>query len=649
MLIKFSLFDAFARSVSQLPQQPPPPDQTDHQDAVNFRRPSSEYVLGPNWDFHAPPTVREYNWVIQDIVANPDGVFRPMTVINGKFPGELIRCNEGDTVVVNVDNQAANATTIHWHGIFQNGSNFMDGTAGVTQCPIAAGRKFRYEFTVTGQAGTCKCRPWNHINSLTNVLAVFYHSHNAGQALDGLVGPLIVHAKDEVDRRPLPYASDRVVMIQDWYHDHSSGLLKEKLSPGSEAAPIPDGALINGADVVDCSQHPNRRCDSSQARFPVLDLTRDGYHRLRMLNVGAFAWFEVTVDKQLSFFISEIDGVDIMQSPERSAVLPPGQRYSVVVNSFVDEAPVSVWLRARIMPHCFGGENVAPGRDAREARAVVRYTSPGRPGGGGDDAGDNAALPATEKDNDIFTTECRDMNTRAYVPEPPRAAPEYAHHSYYLRVNVEIGDWRLERGFLNQSSYRPDREAPTLHRVLDGLASHDVAFQAEGVNDEAFDAARELVISHDGVEVVDVILQNFDETSHPFHLHGHQMFVLANGRGYFPGYEHFGLKPDGKGLIDPAVSSVIANPTRRDVATVEGFGWTLIRFVADNPGAWLFHCHTVWHSESGMAMQFLSRVNDLRGWSVPPQSREMCEAPVEELEKGAPPKDSTWFGQTDGQ
>lgn len=121
-----------------------------------FRRPSSDYVIDSEWDFAASPTVREYDWVISDISANPDGVFRPMVVINGQFPGPMIVCNEGDTIVVNVKNQAKNATSIHWHGLFQNGTAFMDGTVGVTQCPIAPGQSFRYEFTVKGQAGTCK-------------------------------------------------------------------------------------------------------------------------------------------------------------------------------------------------------------------------------------------------------------------------------------------------------------------------------------------------------------------------------------------------------------------------------------------------------------------------------------------------------------
>lgn len=121
-----------------------------------FRRPSSDYIIDSAWDYDAPPTVREYHWTISDITANPDGVFRPMMVINGQFPGPMIVCNEGDTVVVNVVNESKNSTAIHWHGLFQNGTNWNDGTVGVTQCPIAPGRSYRYEFIVKGQAGSCK-------------------------------------------------------------------------------------------------------------------------------------------------------------------------------------------------------------------------------------------------------------------------------------------------------------------------------------------------------------------------------------------------------------------------------------------------------------------------------------------------------------
>ena len=34
-------------------------------------------------------------------------------------------------------------------------------------------------------------------------------------------------------------------------------------------------------------------------------------------------------------------------------------------------------------------------------------------------------------------------------------------------------------------------------------------------------------------------------------------------------------------------------------------GWLHIRFVADNPGVWLFHCHTAWHLLFGQSLAFV--------------------------------------------
>ncbi|KAL1883836.1 hypothetical protein VTK73DRAFT_7624 [Phialemonium thermophilum] len=588
----------------------------------DFRRPASEYILDSTWDFDAPPRIREYDWVIQEIVANPDGVFRPMLTVNGKFPGELIRCNEGDTIVVNVRNEATNATALHWHGLFQNGTNWMDGTPGVTQCPIAPGGRFRYEFKIENQAGT-----------------YFYHGHQAAQGLDGLVGPIIIHSRNEREQQEIPYVSDRVVLLQDWYYDPSSALLKQKLSPGSESSPIPNGALLNGANKVDCALHPSRRCDNSSAALTTFDLQPDENHRLRLINTGAFAWFEVTVDRHLDLPVTEIDGVNVEPASDSGLIIGPGQRYSMILPANQTGADL-FWFRARMLKHCFS-ENVLPEHGFDEARAVVRYAPLGSAA-----TREDLALPDTENDSGKATTECKDVAPGRYKPVPALAAPEYAHKSWYLRVNLGIGDWRLERGHLNGSSFRPNLKSPTLHRVVDGLRSSNQSFQLEGLNDRAFDLDTELVLSHNGVEVVDVILQNFDEGNHPFHLHGHQMFILASGHGYFPGYESLGLAPEGKGLLDPSNTSVIDNPLRRDVATVEGFGWLLIRFIADNPGLWLFHCHMVWHGESGMAMQFLSRLDMLKKWAVPEENARLCEASTDDLEKGAPPKDSFWYGSS---
>lgn len=428
-------------------------------------------------------------------------------------------------------------------------------------------------------------------------------------------------------------------MVQDWYHDRSDGLLRQTLSPGSETSPVPNGALINGANKVDCSLHPNRHCDSSSALLPTFDLEPYKRHRLRIINVGAFAWFEVSVDKHRDLPVTEVDGVTVEPTSDSTVLVGPGQRYSIILSTNLTDSSELYWFRARMINHCFA-ENVLPDKGVASAQAVIRYNTTGS---AVQETGP-PALPTTEADSGKFTVICKDLAPGTYKPLPARPAPEYAHHSWYLRVNLEIGDWRLERGFLNKSTLRPQLQSPTLHRMVDGLAAGNASFDVEGVNGAAFDEKHELVVSSKDVEVVDVVLQNFDEGNHPFHLHGAQMFVLAQGHGYFPGYEKLGLRAEGKGLLNASDDSVVANPTRRDVTAVEGFGWTLIRFVADNPGVWLFHCHMIWHAEAGMGMQFASRLDVMRNWTVPEQSSQLCAAPVEELEKGATPKDSIWYG-----
>jgi laccase len=63
------------------------------------------------------------------------------------------------------------------HGIRQYQSNYADGPAYITQCPIETGGSYIYEFTVNGQRGT-----------------FFYHAHiNWLRAT--VHGALIVHPK----------------------------------------------------------------------------------------------------------------------------------------------------------------------------------------------------------------------------------------------------------------------------------------------------------------------------------------------------------------------------------------------------------------------------------------------------------------------
>lgn len=577
-------------------------------------RDASAYVLDPGWDVEASPAMREFHWTITDAVLNPDGVYRPMMLINNQYPGPLVECNKGDRIVVHVHNRATNATAIHFHGLYQNGTNAMDGTVGVTQCAIAPNSSFTYDFRIRDQAGT-----------------YWYHAHHSAQASDGLLGPVVIHSADEraTDSEAAShYDTDRVVMVQDHYHNTTSELLMEYLKPDMENdEPVPDNALINGRGVRSCDDFAGWPCDASNATTPVMDLVKGQRHRLRVINVGAFAEFQIQFDEH-PFYVTEVDGTDVRPEPFHRLNILPAQRYSVVIEANSTSAD-AFWMRARMVTHCFTTENP---RLVPEIRAIVRYVSA--------DAQQGLPRPAEPQSKEwpeAIEVICRDLNTTLLEPAHPQTPPP-ADDYINLRAQFMIGNWALARGFFNDSTWHHNATHPSLHRFLgsgDGPSSYDAPTPGLYTNDRDFDPSNDLVMQTTGVRTVDISINNFDDGSHPFHLHGHKFYVLLQGTsGYPPAPEDLQHVLESGGHL--------RNPLRRDTITVEGYAWAVIRVVFDNPGMWAFHCHNAWHAESGMVMQFLVRGEVVKGWPLDKEMVEMCSRPG--VDKGMRPSDSLWFG-----
>lgn len=80
-------------------------------------------------------------------------------------------------------------------------------------------------------------------------------------------------------------------------------------------------------------------------------------------------------------------------------------------------------------------------------------------------------------------------------------------------------------------------------------------------------------------DIVDITLTNTGHMpqKHPFHLHGHQFQVI----------EYNGEKVEDKNLV-------------LDTLNVRNGETYKIRFKADNPGIWMFHCHDLNHATKGM-------------------------------------------------
>jgi L-ascorbate oxidase len=76
-----------------------------------------------------------------------DGIERAVESVNRLIPGPSIQVCKNDVVIVNLENslRSQRVTSIHWHGIKQKGTPFMDGVSQITQCPIAPNTKFQYK------------------------------------------------------------------------------------------------------------------------------------------------------------------------------------------------------------------------------------------------------------------------------------------------------------------------------------------------------------------------------------------------------------------------------------------------------------------------------------------------------------------------
>jgi iron transport multicopper oxidase len=159
------------------------------------------------------------------------------------------------------------------------------------------------------------------------------------------------------------------------------------------------------------------------------------------------------------------------------------------------------------------------------------------------------------------------------VPEDGEELFDKVDHSITFNLKMDnLGDG-ANYAFLNDVTY-VEPVVPTLYSTLStgGNATDPTIY---GVNTNPH-------IVRKG-EIVELILNNHDPGKHPFHLHGH-VFQVA--------YRSDQASGSYKGVSTKQMAS---SPMRRDTVLVNPNGNIVLRFRADNPGIWLFHCHIEWY------------------------------------------------------
>ncbi|KAJ7018391.1 yellow laccase [Mycena alexandri] len=469
---------------------------------------------------------------------NLDGFSRSAVLAGGTFPGTPILANKGDRMSINVvdsltDPTVLRSTSIHWHGVFQDGTSWADGTAFVTQCPIAANDSFLYDFTPTGQ------------------VTFWYHSHLSTQYCDGLRGPLIIY--DPNDPQKHLYDIDdasTIISLADWFHVPALN------------APIPflyTTNTINGK---------GRFAGGPASPLSVISVIPGLRYRFRLISMSCEPNFIFSIDGH-TMTVIEADGVLTQPLVVDSIQIYAGQRYSFVLTA--NQKISNYWVRS--VPN-FGDNSFTGGVNS----AILRYISAPN------------TDPTTK--NTASTKPLLETNLHPLVPVAVPGLPHPGGADVLINLNIGL-DLTTVRYTLNGVSFIPP-SAPALLQILSGTQLAQSLLPSGSY------------YSLPPNKVIEVSIPGGTDPAapHPFHLHGHNFFVVKSA-----GSDQFNFK-------NPVVRDVIN--TGRDAYPSHS------RFVTDNAGPWFLHCHIDFHLDIGLAVVFAEDVKTVSKEVTPSAWKNLC-------------------------
>ena len=519
--------------------------------------------------------------------------YRPYIAINGLFPGPNLIVYENQTLSILVVNRLEQeSATIHWHGLHQNNTPWMDGVDHVTQCGILPGASFRYIFKAI-PSGT-----------------FWYHSHTGTQRTDGMFGALVIleRNKPEIEQRLGTFRDEpenHTITILEWFPQttlnffpalDSGNRFFQSSPPQPTDVPFfgdvaPDGSqngnlfffsgLINGKGKhPDDTQYPYIK-----SRLSIFSVDPGEVYRFRLVGSQGLFIFRFSIDEH-ELEVMSTDGYLTQPVTAEYIIIHTGERYDFLLraktrNQLVRKSNfvIRAELLAIVSPPGYpavrpGANNSAPYQFRTHDRieAILHYNIPGNP------------PPAPPQYEGIVNASIP-HNCTAERPCRAVNCPFIFHSSYNINCTY-IHQLRLlfpapeDELTLNE----PESDSPTLffNFAIDGFGPHnsvngrrlrfpsvpaqiitDPTEYQEFVDREVCKNINDRELCRDAINsittpdcncayVADVprfgrttrfILSNLGpqgDFAHPVHLHGHSFFVLDVG---FPDYDaSFGFR-----------------------------------------------------------------------------------------------------------
>lgn len=494
--------------------------------------------------------------------------------INGQMPGPVLRWQEGREIRLHVHNHMDEPTSLHWHGIRLPSD--QDGVPGLSFAGIPPKGRFTYAFPVM-QSGT-----------------YWYHSHMGHQESAGFYGALIV---DPAGPSLLPEADrDHTILLSDW-SDVSAEQIVSNLKMQDDyynfrqrsLASLPQESRVAGG----LSAALKSRLQWSRMRMSATDISDvsgvlysylmngessaqgwSGLFRpgervcLRVINASAMTLFDVRV-LGLEMKVVEADGNPVMPVPVDEFRIAPGETYVVMVTP-QEERPYTIfaqsedrtgYARGTLTPR-HGLLGAVPPMDARPVRGMadMGMTMPMMKG--------MVMPPAVER---TPADEIDDPGQPPLNVENQNVAASPSERVSSPGDGLEHNGRRvLAYSDLKALRPPPDQRPPSREIILH--LTGNMERYIWGFNGRKYSESGPIRLARN--ERVRFTVINDTMMEHPLHLHG-LWSELENGADD----QHRPLK-----------HTVISQPGSRVSVLV----------TADAPGIWAYHCHLMYHMQTGM-------------------------------------------------
>ena len=467
---------------------------------------------------------------------------------NGNLLGPAVKLNKGQSVNVDIHNQLAEETTLHWHGLEIPGE--VDGGP---QGIIPAGGKRSVTFTPDQRAATC----WFHPHQ---------HGKTGRQVAMGLAG-LVLIEDEEIRKLMLPKQwgiDDVPVIIQDKQFS-ADGQVDYQLDIMTAAVGwFGDTLLTNGAIYP---QHAAPR----------------GWLRLRLLNGCNARSLNIAASDNRPLYVIASDG-GLLAEPVKVTELPMlmGERFEVLVDVSDGKAFDLVTLPVSQM-----GMAIAPFDKPHPVMRVqpLLITASGTLP---DTLTSMPSLPSLEgltvRKLQLSMDPMLDMMGMQMLMKKygGQAMAGMDHGKMMGHMNND----NMGHGNMNHGNMNHGEMGNMQHGDMGNMKHGSFDFHnANRINGQAFDMNKPMFAAAKGQHERWVISGQGDMMLHPFHIHGTQFRILSEN-GKAPAAHRAGWK---------------------DTVRVEGgVSEVLVKFDHDAPKehAYMAHCHLLEHEDTGMMLGF---------------------------------------------